>query len=254
MGAGHGDQILLSAATEEVLAGELPPGVALRELGEHRLREEKGRAAEETLVDYLASRRLLVVLDNCEHLVGACARLAERLLRAAPGLTVLATSREALGISGERTVGVPALSLPPLAAPGGDGGGGLEQYEAVRLFIERAQAVSPDFHVTDENAPAVAEICVRLDGTPLAIELAAARLRIMSPETLLARLSHRFRLLTGGSRTAARRQQTLAATIDWSHDLLPGEEKVLIRRLSVFRGGCTLAAAEAVCAGDGQEA
>ncbi|MSP12304.1 MAG: adenylate/guanylate cyclase domain-containing protein [Chloroflexi bacterium] len=210
------------------------------------VREESGRPLLATVTDYLRAKSLLLILDNCEHLVAACAQVAETLLRACPHLKLLATSREALGIAGEVPFHVPSLSLPDpqhLSAVAA-----LSQYEAVRLFIERATTVKPDFTVTNQNAPAVAQICHRLDGIPLAIELAAARVRAMSVEQIANRLDDRFRLLTGGSRTALPRQQTLAALIDWSYNLLSEEERILFRRLSVFAGGWTLEAAEVVCA------
>lgn len=210
------------------------------------VREEPGRALVETLTDWLKSRTLLLLLDNCEHLLTACAQLADTLLKACPNLHILASSREGLGIAGETTYRIPSLSLPDAkeaATPES-----LSQYESVRLFIERAVAASPSFQVTNQNAPAVAQLCVRLDGIPLAIELAAARIRALSVDQIAQRLNDRFRLLTGGSRTALPRQQTLRALIDWSYDLLSDEEKTLLRRLSVFAGGWTLEAAEAVCA------
>ena len=213
------------------------------------LREEPNRPIIETLCHFLSNRELLLVLDNCEHLLAACAQLADALLRNAPKLRILISSREALGIAGEHPFRVPSLSLPdpkqmpPLEA--------LQRYEAVQLFTERAGAVLPSFQVTAHNARAVAQICQRLDGIPLALELAAARLNMLTAEQLDSRLDHAFRLLTGGSRTALPRQQTLRAAIDWSYKLLSTSEQVLLRRLAVFAGGSTLEAAEAVCAGDG---
>ena len=214
--------------------------------------EAPGRALALTLADALRPARLLLVLDNCEHLVAACARLADDLLGACPRLTLLATSREALGIAGETAWPVPPLglpgsgSLPPLEAAA--------RAEAVALFVDRARAVRPDFALTARTAPAVARICARLDGLPLAVELAAARVRVLPVEQLLARLEDRFRLLTGGSRTALARQQTLRAAVDWSYDLLTADERALFARLSVFAGGCTLEAAEQVGGGAGLEA
>jgi non-specific serine/threonine protein kinase len=213
------------------------------------VREEPGRPVLATLADALRRKRLLLVLDNCEHLLDASARLADALLRACPRVHLLATSREALGIGGETPWRVPSLRLPdpghlpPVAA--------LSQCEAVRLFLERAVTVQPGFAVTNQNAPAVARLCWRLDGIPLALELAAARLRVLSVDQVLGRLEDGFRLLTGGSRTALPRQQTLQATVDWSYDLLEEQERQLLRRLAVFTGGWTLAAAEAVGAGAG---
>ncbi len=218
------------------------------------VREETHRSIVATLTDYLRARRLLLILDNCEHLIDACAQLADTLLRACPDLRLLASSREALGIAGETAFRVPSLSLPRLGPRQTPTAESLTPYEAVRLFVERASAVRPDFQLTDAGAPAIAQICHRLDGVPLAIELAAARVRVMTPEQIAARLDDRFRLLTGGSRTALPRQQTLRALIDWSWDLLSPPERTLLRRLSVFWDGWTLEAAEAVGAdAEGQE-
>ena len=199
------------------------------------VKEQVGQPIQRTLVEWLKTKRLLLVLDNCEHLVGACASLAADLLRACPDVHLLASSREALNVAGEQTYRVPSLSLPdPKQAQTGEG---LSQFEAVRLFIERAQAVQPSFAVTSGNAPAVAQVCWRLDGIPLALELAAARVRSLSVDEINTRLDQRFRLLTGGSRTALPRQQTLRALIDWSYDLLTEREKALLCRLAVFAGG-----------------
>jgi non-specific serine/threonine protein kinase len=201
----------------------------------------------QSLCRFLYSRELLLVLDNCEHLITACAQLADTLLTACPHLKMLTTSREALGLLGERIYHVPTLSLPdPLHLPSTEL---LVSYESIRLFVERAAAVSRDFSLTALNAPAVVEVCRRLDGMPLAIELAAARVRSLSVEQIEARLDDRFNLLTAGSRTALPRQQTLHATLDWSYTLLSEPEQVLFRRLSVFAGGWTLEAAEAVAVG-----
>jgi non-specific serine/threonine protein kinase len=216
------------------------------------LQESRGRPFGETLSHYLRQKELLIVLDNCEHVIEACARLAEDLLRTCPDLWLLATSRENLGIAGEISFRVPSLSLPdpkqqlPLEA--------LAHYEAICLFVERAAAAQSDFRLTSANAAAVTDICHRLDGMPLAIELAAARVKALPVEQIAARLDDSFKLLTRGRRTAPSRHQTLRAAMDWSHDLLPKEEQILFRRLSVFAGGWTLEAAEAVCAGDGIEA
>jgi predicted ATPase/class 3 adenylate cyclase len=213
------------------------------------VREEPGRPLTETLIDYLRPRQVLLLLDNCEHLLSASAQLADTSLRACPRLRVLVTSREGLGIAGETTYRVPSLSLPdlqhlpPVAA--------LSQFEATRLFVDRAAAAVPSFTLNEQNAPSVAEVCYRLDGIPLAIELAAARVKALPVEQITRRLDDRFRLLTGGSRAALPRQQTLRATIDWSYDLLSEAERMLLRRLSVFAGGWTLEAAEAVGAGEG---
>jgi predicted ATPase/class 3 adenylate cyclase len=182
------------------------------------------------LMDYLRDKKILLILDNCEHLIEACARLADDLLHQCAGLKILASSREALGIAGEVAYHIPSLA----------------DSESTRLFRERALAANPNFHVTESNAPFVAQICSRLDGIPLAIELAAARVKLLSPEQIAARLNDRFRLLVGGSRTALPRQQTLRALIDWSYDLLSEAEKRLFRTASVFVGGWTLEALEAV--------
>jgi predicted ATPase/class 3 adenylate cyclase len=211
------------------------------------VQEEPGRSLEDTLVDFLRLKRLLLVLDNCEHLVGAVAQLVDDLFRGAPGLVILATSREALGIAGERVFQVPSLALPPAVAEShADVIDQVAAADAVRLFVDRATAVAPSFELTADNAAAVAEICRRLDGIPLAIELAAARVTFLSVEDIATRLEDRFRLLTGGSRTALPRQQTLQALIDWSWDLLEDEDRRLLRRLAVFTGGATLDAATAV--------
>ena len=211
------------------------------------LRDEPQRPVIDMLCDYLRDKKMLIILDNCEHLVGACAHLADRILHAAPDVRILASSREALGIGGEVTYRVPSLGLPDIGnLPPVDS---LSQYEAVKLFIDRARAAVPAFSVTNENAPAVAQICHRLDGIPLAIELAAAKIHVLGVEQIAKRLDDRFRLLTGGSRTALERHQTLRAAIDWSYNLLSPTEQVLFQRLSVFVGGWTLEAAESVCEG-----
>ena len=212
------------------------------------VKEQAGKTIQKVLVDWLRSRHALLLLDNCEHLVAACASLASDLLRNCPQVHILATSREPLHVAGEQTYRVPSLSSPdPRKTESVET---LSQYEAVTLFIERARAVQPSFSVTDANAPAVAQVCYHLDGIPLAIELAAARVRAMPVEQVMARLGQRFRLLTGGSRDVLPRQQTLRALIDWSYDLLNEQEKALLSRLSVFAGGWTLSAAEAVCVGE----
>jgi non-specific serine/threonine protein kinase len=188
---------------------------------------------------------LLLVLDNCEHLIAACAQLTERLLRTSPHLKVLATSRETLEVTGEFVYQLPALATPePHNLPSTEL---LAEYASVRLFVERASLAMPDFRLTAENAPAIAQVCRQLDGIPLAIELAAARVKLLRMEEIAVRLGDRFRLLTAGSRTALPRQQTLLASIGWSWDLLPEQEQLLLRRLAVFAGGWTLAAAETVC-------
>jgi predicted ATPase/class 3 adenylate cyclase len=220
------------------------------------VREEPGRPLIQTLIDYLRPKSLLLVLDNCEHLLAACARLAESLLRACTALRILASSREGVNIGGEIIYRVPSLSLPDLQrlpAEGPDLVAALAQSEAVCLFRERAVFSKPGFTVTIQNAPVIAQMCHRLDGIPLAIELAAARVKVLPVEQIAQRLNDRFRLLTGGSRTALPRQQTLRALIDWSYDLLTEPERALLRRLSVFVGGWALEAAEAVCSGEGIE-
>jgi non-specific serine/threonine protein kinase len=235
------------------------------------VREHPKRPLTASLIDARRPKRLLLVLDNCEHLIEACATLAEALLGECPTLRILATSRQPLGLTGETTLPVPSLSL----APGVDGSrlatvdegasrsvvrdraATPEQAEppavpeAAQLFVERARAAMPAFTPSDGDLERVLQICRRLDGIPLAIELAAARVAVLSLEQIAARLDDRFRLLTGGSRTALPRYRTLQALIDWSHDLLDEQERVLLRRLSVFAGGWTLEAAEAACAGDG---
>jgi predicted ATPase/class 3 adenylate cyclase/DNA-binding CsgD family transcriptional regulator len=209
------------------------------------LRDEPQRPVIDMLCDYLHEKKILIVLDNCEHLIDACARMADRILHAAPDTRILATSREALGIGGEVTYRVPSLGLPDIShLPPLES---LSQYEAVKLFIDRATAAVPTFAVKNSNAPALAQVCHHLDGIPLAIELAAAKIRVLSLEQIAKRLDDRFRLLTGGSRTVLERHQTLRAAIDWSYNLLSPAEQVLFQRLSVFVGGWTLEAAESVC-------
>jgi len=211
------------------------------------VREEPGRPVAATLVDALRERRLLVVLDNCEHLVDACAKLTDALLRSCPSVHVIATSREPLGLDGECVFRIPSLSLPPVgtATLGRTEALG---FEAVQLFVDRARSHNPDFTFDDANAPYVVSVCGHLDGIPLAIELAAARLRSLSIADIEDHLGDRFRLLTGGSRTALPRQQTLRALIDWSYELLNERDRVVLDRLAVFAGGFDLDAAQAVCA------
>ncbi len=210
--------------------------------------EQPLREMTDTLIDALRPKATLLVLDNCEHLMGACADLAAALLRACPQVRVLATSRERLGVTGETVWRIPSLSLPDARHPLP-----VEQlvlYEAVRLFVDRAAATTPQFALTSDNAPALAQVCQRLDGIPLAIELAAARAKVLSVRQIAERLGDRFRLLIGGSRTTLPRHQTLRAAMDWSYDLLSEQERILLRRLSIFAGGWTLEAAETVCVGD----
>ncbi|HXZ72799.1 MAG TPA: hypothetical protein VEH31_18265, partial [Streptosporangiaceae bacterium] len=206
-----------------------------------------GQSTVETLVEFLRSKQLLLVLDNCEHLLERAAALARALAQSSERLVILATSREALGIEGERVVPVPSLGLPGADADLDT----INRAEAVRLFAERATAVQPGFAVTAGNAAAVAAVVRRLDGMPLAIELAAARAPAMTPAELARRLGRSFAVLAGGLRGAAERHQTLRATIDWSFQLLSGPEQALLARLAVFAGGATLEAAEAVCGGEG---
>jgi predicted ATPase/DNA-binding CsgD family transcriptional regulator len=230
------DERLVGAAVAEALGVRPLPGVT----------ELQAACA------YLASRRALVVLDNCEHVLQPCAEAAEALLQAGRGVVVLATGRAPLGASGETDWRVPSLSLPqPGTALSTEA---LALSDAVSLFLERARKVRAGFAVTDGNVEPLARICSDLDGLPLAIELAAARVRMLSMEQIAAGVSDRFRLLTGGPRTASERHQTLRASVEWSHDLLSADERVLLRRVSVFAGGFTLEAAEEVCAGDGIEA
>jgi predicted ATPase len=194
------------------------------------------------LTDYLKQKKLLLVMDNCEHLIDACARLCDLLLHTCPNLQILASSREGLGTEGENTYHVPSLSLPESKSQFSD----FEKSEAVSLFAERATSIIPEFELTVSNAPVVAQICKRLDGIALAIELAASRVKLLKVEQIASRLDDAFRLLTGGSRTALPRQQTLRAMIDWSYNLLSDEEKAALQQLSVFVGGWTLEAAESV--------
>jgi predicted ATPase/class 3 adenylate cyclase/DNA-binding CsgD family transcriptional regulator len=224
-----GDEALVGAAIAEALGVRPLPGMTpLQAAGA-----------------YLASHRALVILDNCEHLLGACAEAAESLLQADPDVVVLATSRAPLRVGGETDWRVPSLSLPT------DGTGTLAASDAVGLFLERARGARPGFELSDDNAEVVAAICSELDGLPLAIELAAARLRMLSAEQIATGVSDRFRLLTGGPRTATPRLKTLRASVDWSYELLSDDEQVLLRRVAVFAGGFTLEAAEEVCAGEG---
>ena len=261
-GAGGSGKTRLAAHVARQVAGdfedgacwvELAPvsaaaGVAQTLAAALRVREQPGRPLTATLAADLRRKHVLVVLDNCEHLVDACAALVSELLQTCPRLKVLATSREPLGAGGEVTWTVPPLSLPDMEhRPRAEE---IAVVESVRLFLERAWASVPEFAVTEGNASAVAQICHRLDGMPLAIELAAARVRVLSVDQIAARLDDCFHLLTGGARTELPRHQTLRAAIDWSYDLLTDNERDLLRRLSVFAGGWTLAAAEGICAGD----
>ncbi|MFE5165648.1 ATP-binding protein [Streptomyces sp. NPDC056697] len=214
------------------------------------IRDHSPRPALDVLVDHLRDRQALIVLDNCEHLLEECARLADRLLRAAPGLRLLATSRQALGTAGEQSLAVPTLGLPDLEGPRPTLAT-LARCDAIRLFTERAAAIVPGFQLTEDNRDAIELICRRLDGIPLGIEIAVVRLRALSVQQLLDRLDDRFRLLTTGSRTVLPRHQTLRALIDWSYELCTERERLLWARVSVFAGSLDLDAAEAVCSGEG---
>jgi predicted ATPase/DNA-binding SARP family transcriptional activator len=227
----------------------LVPATVARVLG---VRDEPGQTLSMTLVEHLRQKRLLLVLDNCEHLVAACAQLTETALRACPGLSTLVTSREPVHVAGELT-----WVVPPLAAPDPEHPPSLKdlvRYEAVQLFVDRAKAILPGFAVGSQNGSAIGRLCRRLDGIPLAIELAAAQLRTLAVEQIDARLDDGFRLLSSASRTALPRHQTLQATLDWSYDLIPEKEQTLFRRLAVFAGGFALEEAEAVCSGGEIEA
>jgi non-specific serine/threonine protein kinase len=265
-GAGGAGKTRLALAVAGEVLGEYCNGVWLVELAPLAdpalvagavaqvlgLREEVHRSLLTTLVDHLKEQQLLLVLDNCEHLVPTCAELARALLEACPHLRILATSREGLDVPGEHLYRVPSLPVPELdRLPALEE---LSEYAAVALFLARAQERRVDFKLTAQNARAVAQICARLDGMPLAIELAAARAASLPVEAIAIRLDDRFRLLTSGPRTAVPRQQTLRATLDWSYDLLELAEQRLLARLSVFAGGWALEAAEAVCSGDAVEA
>ncbi|HAY33228.1 MAG TPA: tetratricopeptide repeat protein [Ignavibacteria bacterium] len=221
---------------------QLLPQTIAQTLG---LKEQSGKKTEDAIADFLKDKKILIIIDNCEHLIDASANIALMMLRKSPGLKIIATSREALHCEGEQTYKVQSLSHHK---PGGSITPEiLSQYEAVRLFIERATAVNPSFRVNNENAPALAQICFQLDGIPLAIELAAVRIKVLSLNSICERLDDRFKLLTGGNRTSLPRQQTLKALIDWSYDLLSEKEKLLLQRLSVFNGGWTMDASEKIC-------
>jgi predicted ATPase/DNA-binding SARP family transcriptional activator len=228
------------------LAGVVDPATVTEVVAESVGAQRPAGAVLASLVGYLRDRSALVVLDNCEHLAQACAELAERLITSGPHLRILVTSREPLRVPGEVQVAVPPLAVPPPHADHDS----VRDYSAVRLFLDRATAVNPALRLDPDAAEDVGRICRQLDGLPLALELAAARAATLPLAELAARLDHRFRLLTGGARTAEARQKTLRATVDWSHQLLTDPEKVLFRRLSVFRGGWTIEAAEAVTTDD----
>jgi len=227
---------------------DLIPQTILSTIG---VQAQQGKTPIDVLKEYLHEKQTLIILDNCEHLVSASAHVVNTLLNAALRLKVLASSREAVGVKGEVSYPVPSLTLPNIKQlPTIES---FSQYEAVRLFIDRALLVAPHFAVDKDNARHIAQICYRLDGIPLAIELAAARVKMLSVEQISNRLDDRFRLLTGGARTALPRQQTLRALIDWSYNLLSEQEQVLFRRLAVFAGGWTVESAEAVCGFGGIE-
>ena len=221
---------------------DIIPQTILRTMG---IVEQQGKSTIQLLTEYFWDKNLLLVLDNCEHLIDASARIADSLLSSLPELRILASSREALGVKGEMAWHVPSLTVPDVKhLPDLDE---LSQYEAIRLFIERAALANSNFTATKENASSIAQICFRLDGIPLALELAASRVKALSVEQIANRLDDRFRLLTGGARTVLPRQQTLRATVDWSYNLLSEPERALLRNLTIFSGGWTLEAAESVC-------
>lgn len=233
------------AELASITAAELIPQTIMKVFD---LKEEADKNPEETLINFLQKKEILLILDNCEHVIETCALLTEKLLSRCPKLKIIATSREALSCNGECTHRILSLNTP---APGEDiTPHQLSQYEAIRLFIERALAARNDFRVTNENAHALAEICFQLDGIPLAIELAAARIKVLPVEKIYERLKDRFRFLTDGRRTAMPRHQTLRAMIDWSYDLLSENEKTLWNRLSIYSGGLTLESAERICSDD----
>jgi len=258
-GPGGTGKTRLSVQVADQLLDQYPDGVRMVELASVfdplliprttaiaiGLRDEPHRPVIDMLRDYLHDKKLLLLLDNCEHLIEACAQMADTLLHACPQIRILTTSREAFGIAGETLYLVPSLTrpdirnLPSLEA--------LNQYEAIKLFIHRASVAIPAFTLTSENASAIAQICQHLDGIPLAIELAAGKIRALSPGQIAQHLDDRFQLLTSGSRTALPRHQTLQAAMDWSYNLLPAAEQILFRRSSVFLGGWTLEAAESAC-------
>lgn len=264
-GAGGSGKTRLALEVSRELVGAYPDGVWLAELASLSdpglvprsvaamlgTREQPDRPLAQTICDHLGSKQVLLVLDNCEHLVDAAARFAKDLLSSCPNLTVLATSRESLAVFGEIVWPVPTLSLPDPKAE--INVGELMRYEAVRLFVDRARSRLPSFELTPENARSVAAICRKLDGMPLAIELSTARMGALAVEQVAVRLEDSLGFLTGGDRTASTRHRTLRATLDWSYDLLSEPERKLFARLSVFAGGFSLRAAEAVGAGGGIE-
>jgi predicted ATPase/DNA-binding CsgD family transcriptional regulator len=261
-GVGGVGKSRLALHVANLLRRAFPDGVCLVELGRVHdpasvpsavvgalgLLEHSTRDVETVLVDFLAGKRMLILLDNCEHVLDSAGRLAHTLLSSVPGLRVVATSREPLGIAAEHVWPVSPLSVPATTRPGADGS---RRFEAVRLFEERAAAVLPGFSLSADNTEAVIRLCQRLDGVPLALELAAVRVRMLSVEQILSRLEHRFQLLTAGNRAALPRHQTLRAAVDWSYDLCTAHEKVLWARCSVFAGEFDLESVESVCADAG---
>ena len=265
-GAGGCGKTRLGLEIAAVHIGEYSDGVWLVELGALSdpdlagrtvasvlgIRETRGEGTLSMLAAHLRTKELLLILDNCEHLLDACAVLTGALIAQCSKVRILATSREALGIPGEVSYRVPSLALP--RSPAEATAASLSDVESVRLFVDRASLAEPTFGLTDQNAPPIASICQRLDGLPLALELAAGRVRSLPVEQINARLEHCFRLLTGGSRTALPRQQTLRSVIDWSYNLLAEKERALLGRLSVFSGGWTVEGAESVCSDQEQTA
>ncbi|HLK58659.1 MAG TPA: tetratricopeptide repeat protein [Chthonomonadaceae bacterium] len=267
LGAGGSGKTRLALQTAVEVVQDYPDGVWFVELASvsdpslvpqtvamlFGLRPDPGRSLTQSLSNYFASRTLLLLLDNCEHLIEACARLTDTLLKACPKLRILTTSRERLAIPAEQMWRIPTLSLPPPQSallPDNTEHGSADWGDALTLFVERARLQRPDFELTEQNITLAVEICRQLEGIPLAIELAAARIRVLSIEQVCERLKDRFKLLTGGSRTGQSRHQTLRATLDWSFDLLDARERALFARLSVFAGGWTLEACERICAGE----
>ena len=269
-GAGGSGKTRLALEGARDLVGAYPDGVWLVELAPLseedlvaqemartlEVQERPGQAPTDTLVEALGDKAMLLVVDNCEYLVEAAAQLLNALLDSCPRLKVLATSREPLGVGGEVLWQITSLSLPETTDGASNGGFSVEslmRYEAVRLFVDRARLRLPNFQLTQENAGSAARVCRKLDGIPLAVELATARMGALAVEQVAQRLEVSLDVLKATTRTAAPRQQTLRATIDWGHKLLSGAERALFERLSVFAGGWTLEAAEAVCSGGGIE-
>ncbi|HTU58377.1 MAG TPA: NB-ARC domain-containing protein, partial [Polyangiales bacterium] len=225
---------------------ELVSSVIAQTLG---MSQQQGHRVDEAIPPWLERKRLLLIFDNCEHVIDTVATLVDAILATAKDVCVLTTSRQALGIGGEEVVRVPSLDVPHTVADLGSSA--VMAFGAVSLFVSRARSVDQSFVLTDDTAPIVADICRRLDGIPLAIELAAARVKVLSVPHLAERLNERFKILTGGSRSALPRQKTLSALLDWSYDLLTAQEQLLFTRLGIFAGGFSLEAATNVCGGDG---